>query len=468
MNPHNMQLPLLASVSQVPELSDLLRLHNPILHALWHHNIIPCGVPDSASNIGIDDPADLLGLVTVSGTPYYLPPMRVHNDKSLAVWLKSAAAMYAESSQQLIADIYMFWLKHKVEKPLTPITIMWDQHVPLPTEATALWWLMQCESWPLPTSDIARLLRMAPAIGDNLTHWFPPQPFVFPQGVHLNNITNRPGSHIEAKYHSAIGYTESMTHNFLASLSRADRDAFARTSSDVTPIFRPNNADMMICHTRLGSTYEEISWLRSRYSEGKFTSNPDNAVDAGYAFDQIFASIHHLDYVQQLRNSIMQEAATIPGLPSHRHSLYGSSGMHLMCYQRANFSIKAKEATDWTHNSSRIVLNETSSAATIPRVSPKFWFGFTGDHRDWNNPDVNQHRMKWAQAYLSVRPMALRQLFKPDSVNWESIKLDAAKTRYGILHRANRIVDPVADTIKSAITGFNSEISTAFKALKKD
>lgn len=468
MNPHNMQLPIAPSISEVPELTNSYGLKNPLVHALWHHGVIPCGVPDTKANNGIENQDDLNSLVTVSGTPNYLPPMRFHDGNDTATWQMAAALAYLRSTQNLIADIYMHWLKHKSDKDLNPINLMWDKDIPLPTEATALWWLMQCESWPLPTSDIARLLRMAPAIGDNLTHWFPPQPFVFPQCIHLNNITNRPRALIDAVGLSPMGVNENMTPDFLASLNRSDREAFARTSSDVTPIFRPSNGDNMLCHERVGRSYEEISAIRSRYSEGKFTSTPDGAVDTGYAREQIQASIHHLDFLQRLRGHIMAFSLTIPGLPSHRNSIYDGAGMHLMCYQRANLTLASQYPLHWTQNESRIVINDASSSATVPRIAPKFWFGFVGDHRDWNNPDVNQNRMHWVQAYLAVRPHALKQLFKPNTVDWDAIQLEAMKKRYSILHKAGRIVDPMESTIKDAISGFNPTVATAFKSLKKD
>lgn len=466
MNPNNLNQPLAPSISQVPELS-ANGLNNPLIHALWHHNVIPVDVPAIQPNFYVEDPKDLDDLITVAGTPNYLPVVRFNNGVDRETWLRHAAESYLESSQQLIADIYMHWLKLRQDKPLTPITLMWNNEVPMPTEATILWWLLHCESWPLPTSDIAKLLRMAPAIGDRLDFFFPPQPFVFPQCIHLNNITNQPRTLVAAHHSSPVGYESSLGPAFVNSLSRTDREHFSRTSSDVTPVFRPGYGDSILCHAMLGRPYEEIATTRSRFSEDKFTANPVNAVDSGYAFDQVAGSIHHLDVLHKLRQRIMHKAGTVPGLPTHRNSLYEGAGMHLLCYQKANLILHAKEPTPWTHNNSRIVINEMSSAPAIPQVAPKFWFGFTGDHRDWNNPDTNQARMNWVRAYLAMRPLALKQLFLPETIDWERIKMERARQRYSILHKASRIVDPTETNIKTVIAGNVAGISTAFNTLKK-
>ena len=88
---------------------------------------------------------DLGSYLVTPGTPNYLNFYVPRSDS----WLHDVLIAYARSAQAFIADV---WTQLALRKTLDtkPLYLFWDQDVPKPNPATALFWLLQCESWPLP------------------------------------------------------------------------------------------------------------------------------------------------------------------------------------------------------------------------------------------------------------------------------------------------------------------------------
>lgn len=118
--------------------------------------------------------------LTVPGSIDYLPPMRLN--LPFKPWLEHVQELYARSALAFIADVYCSILSRKGEIGSKNIHMLWDDLIPLPTQASAFFWLMHCETWPVIHSELDRLGKQG-----GLFDIFPPQAIVLPQHLHLTN-----------------------------------------------------------------------------------------------------------------------------------------------------------------------------------------------------------------------------------------------------------------------------------------
>ena len=409
---------------------------------------------------GLESPSELASFLTVPGSPYYLPPMRPTGIK-FQEWLAALQLLYARSAHSFIAEVYTSILNRRGAVGDKKIHMLWDDAIPRPTHATALFWLMHCETWPLLNSNVTQLLEAADSKILLLDNIFPHQPFVLPQSLHSQSLSLHANGY--AKFvRESIGHY-GLSYMFDKGLTRRDRDLFSKMNPDYQVIFRPKN---MICmHSHAQTTDVRARQVNQVYGNNRFTSTSVSIVDAGHGLSQTMESNLVLDQIMRLRAKIMDKTSIIPGLPTHASNLYAAPGVMWRPYNETHLSVKIDpDFTPLTHDNSRIQLDDSIIDGT-PCVMPRVWMGWSTPIDSINDPDVNQSMRKWALDYQVARSYAVRCLMHPElvlesfaaHVHAESVVRHQKLSRVGRIVKSKPEESPEQASLRDALK------NTAFK-----
>jgi hypothetical protein len=371
-------------------------------------------------------------LVTVPRAHNYLPLYRP-DDSTYDEWIFKAQNNYIRSMHHFIGDIWTTILCRKAKKK-SSLHILWDSEIPTPTPATALFWLMLCESWPLPISN-----RMMPGGGIDLVRdlyrHFPPQPFLLPQSQHPTTTSIHP-----------VGFVRSrdtpdnlMGIELSRSLTQADREKMEFTPSWWQPIFMPAKPTMIEDHitSRQDSGIFWSSGFERRVDieYNSFVNRPISFEVSGYALQSISESYDHLYNLWNVRQNVMNQAQVKPGIPTCDHNLYGAVGGWIRGYSEGSSVLLGTQPLQWVDSGS-VNIDDQMQLTEIPNILPSIWFGFTGQGMWSQSNETCKAATLWANIYQQVRAYGLEMLFRPDRVDWAKIEDEELRARTAKIKRA--------------------------------
>lgn len=358
-------------------------------------------------------------LINVPHTYQYLPPM-IPSSKS---WPSEITTAYVRSAYAFIAEIWTQILSMQAPKDKS-LHVLWNRDVPKPNKLTALFWLINCESWPM-----ANNWSPSPS-----TMW-PDKSFLIPQGQLYEAANVRPVSYAESPRAGAS--QQSLSALMSATLTRFDREQFATMNQYEHPLFEPLNG---------------------------FRGHFDATLACGLAYESIQESIWHLEALQKLRLLVTDKVSITPGMPTHNKNLYGVVGGHIRAYSESHLLIMGCNVATvpWTLECEKLSLNEQSMGTHIPHIMPKVWMGFTTPTQGYSeSEDANA----WAKAYLAHRHYGLQQLFSPNSFDWEGTEREALIARTQRLKKAGRIDKSTGDKKTQLVHDAFAVFANQFKGM---
>lgn len=329
---------------------------------------------------------------------------------------------YTESAHSFIADVWCELLSLN-SPPEREIYFLWNKAIPKPNVATSLFWLLNCESWPIAES--------ADKANREGISCFTTNGIIPPQSTGYEFSSNQPYSYSRA---GRFGHSQKSLHKLMADgLTRFDREQMAVLDSQHTVVYDPDKDDFLDHNIKAG-------------------------IACGLAQETIRESIPHLTELCHVRNVIMHGATIVPGLPTHQSSIYGLKGAYWRAWSESHFGVDYDGSISWTNNGDEIHLGETSLGTKVPTILPRIWFGWT---------DLAA-RNDWIFAYLTYRRIAIRLLLDPNKRLIDSVRThtDVTRKREALLRQGKRIRGNEDKTPKRSVFGIFEKQVTDFISQK--
>ena len=366
-------------------------------------------------------------VITLPGLPQWCPPLIPYSHN----WLEDAQRAVTISFQHLIADVWTQLLTSKRDSKEKSLYLLWDHEVPVPNRASALAWLLTSESWPM--QNHRYLWREDVEL-------FPPQTFLLPQSTPLGHAGTQPHGYARGANYWHAG-SRTLNSLFMESLNRDDREDMQKIRHSFPPAYRPraSEATGYGFHTRIA--YERMYSL-ARVWTTTLTVEADHNLGAY----EIQESLWQLDVLHRLRQHVMSNVLTQPGMPTNKDNLYQQPGMWIRNWSEIGIAVRAAEADRllWNPDSLPIQLEHGAKLSHVPLVAPKVWFGFTHFGPDYKDLDLGAARVEtaseiWAREYQKYRNDALEWLFNPNDSHIAEAVADATAKRGLKLERAKRL-----------------------------
>jgi len=380
----------------------------------------------------------------------YIPPVipRLWDEN-----MHAARANMTLSALCAVADIWAELLVRNRDKVDKPIYMLWDEEIPLPSPATALFWLMVCETWPMPA-------KVAPSMPiTNLTQAFPFQTIIPPQSGHMLYATQYPPEFTAPPRTRLPGMQ--LDGLLKQHMTREDRTRMAMTKQG-TILYRPQE-DHIQYRSHAGHGRISVRW---NDGEG-WPTTPVAQLDCGIAYTELMTSWWHLKLVQELRSQVMNNMLTQPGMPTHQDSLYTCPGGWIRQFSETGIAVNGPQNMAWTRSSDPVALHTGKLLKHVPSLTPRIWFGWTQVGPEYGVEDGKPTRKtsaieRWVMAYMKVRSHALGQLMYPRTVQIENqleehFKLRESRlTRAGRLAKANTSTAAFAEMFKKVVKPLDS------------
>lgn len=371
--------------------------------------------------------------ITIPGSEHYIPPL-VPNREG---WIARARELVHYSFLGLIADIWTQILVGKKDHKEKDIYLLWDGEIPRPSPLTSLAWLLTCETWPMPTHEKR---EDYPAGGPiSYSDFFPPQSLVMPQSTPYGYASSRPHGMAEGlTTYQSKGLTGLLT----SSMHRGDRQNMEEVKEKIQ-VHRPQvkNYTHYDFHAEDRSHREQWSFFHG------WPHTSTKYLDQNIAAFEWQESNEHAQGLKRLRQSMMAQVLTIPGLPTHRDNMHYSTGMWIRNWSEVGLICRAPEKQlDWTTDGNPVRLANEFSLKAVPVAAPRVWFGWTHHGQKFELDPITKREKRvesasesWAQAYLAVREQALTMLFDPESVDLTKLVHASTAARAKLLARAGRL-----------------------------
>lgn len=415
-------------------------------------------------------------LVTVPDSKSYIPPLAPYSMMSeLGDPLSTLGNMVRASAQGLIADIWTQLLEQKVDQDertaSRPCHLLWDRQVPLVNPLTSLFWLLTCETWPLPL---------------NLDGWtvdyedarcFPPTAHVIPAS------TSRP---VASRQMDSIQYGgrpkvvpqgsmwQTLQQVMNGHLTRLDRDRMTKYSvmTVTQPFYRPQSGEHSILRLKPRSVNADNgkAWT---YNEG-FHGGIFRQV-GGYAYTQTVDSHLNIYAVSELRRRVFQSGGvvTYPGIPTGEHNIYEIPGGWIRNW--SEYGLILRDVPDdqrltWTSEDHKMKI-AGKPFMYVPNATPPFWLGWThigpnfGVSLDGDPTREVTPSQEWVDSYQKHRNLAIRMLFSPGTVNVLDMIQDNRMERTERLEKAGRLKAAAGsnDSAKATMAAIINESAAKFK-----
>jgi hypothetical protein len=337
----------------------------------------------------------------------YLPIIAAH---------ASATELFKLSAMAFIAEIWTHLLVTKKDKNEKPIYLLWDDEIPIPNESTILFWLMICESWPMPRVDPVRARRSDSTT--ELHDLFPAQSFVLPASSHKLHSTQYPPEFVNAP--ASLPNTP-LDLLLEAHMTRADREKMT-SASYATRVHRPQGVP--ITHYWAMTTLDKRNrWPGLWIDEEGWPHVPVARLDSGVAKDELLSSWWHLRCLQLCRQGVMKDLLTSIGMPTSYGALFTCPGGWIRQWSESCVMINGSpsECLLWSTEHDSVTMASGMTFSNVPLIAPKIWLGWThvGPKYDVLEGQAVREESaseRWARAYMLHRPLALRMLFRPQSI----------------------------------------------------
>lgn len=407
-----------------------------------HESVAEC-IDNTAEGSAGDLMIDRLRVTPTA--PGYLPLFIPKNRD----WLHDVRQLVSVSTQAFIAELYARLFELKRDHKEKGLYIFWNHDVPLPTPATALFWLLTCEAWPMPNH---RLLEVDGRQVDGLqvdvpelTRIFPFQSVHLPQGTPLGSGGVIPSGFSQGRHAGAAAHLQSLNQGFITSLTREDR-AMMEECLPAPLVGRPRRVHYTHMDAHKGNGNRVQWWSDS------FPWSPMASIDSGYANYEWMESHFHHQQLSKLRLDVMDNLITAPGIPGsngYANSFYDAPGLWIRNWSEQGVIVRntTESAMRWTAKNESVALADGRPFHTVPNMSPRFWFGFTipeigekyikGD--DGQPKRVESATERWLEAYCEVREVGLRMLFAPDLVDMPAILDSHVERLEARMRKAGRI-----------------------------
>lgn len=370
--------------------------------------------------------------------------------------MKRTQDLFALSANEFVAEIWTQLLVRKLDKVNKPLYLFWDDEIPVPTPATALFWLLTCESWPM--------LDHMPYEGFDVTplsYTFPYQSFVLPQSSNKLYSTHYPPEFSRTYYPWAL--TVNLEQALNQYMTREDRSRMAQTDLQ-TRVHRPQS-----CYTNYWS-HSVKNKRRARLHQWDdndgWPTVPIGMLDSGVAMSELPSAWYHYQELFLIRQQVMSSMIAQPGIPTHHNSLYTCPGGWIRGWSEAGIVMKDMMTLFWTEDKDVIRLEDSQELSSVPKRTPRIWLGFTHFGPKFNiTPSGQPERIetaseRWAKAYMKNRHFALAALF--DSQNYPSHEIAKQQQRHRTsqLERAGRLTKKGSDSVD-----FREQMKAAFNSV---
>jgi len=353
----------------------------------------------------------------------------------------------------LVADMWTSLLTRNADKIDRGIYTMWGDEIPVPNQLTCLAWLMVCETWPM-------LAAVKPE-DSALQSLFPLQSFVIPQSSSKLYASHYPPEFVASKTWASQVPLDDLLNKHM---NRADRERMAMPAMQNASlrVHRPQNVDIITYrhHARPGSPYSSL-W---HDNEG-WPKNPVADLDCGVAYKEKATSWYHMGNLVSIRELFMAGVLGMPGLPTHQNSLYTCPGGWIRQWSECGFGVKLKERIfHWSPDEDEVEIGQFKTTY-VPILTPRIWLGWTHFGPRYtvdNGLPIREESASsiWAKEYMRFRPIALKMLFEPESINMDSIVAMHTSARGRSLSRAKRFKSKEVTVSKSALDQFKAKFNS--------
>lgn len=368
-------------------------------------------------------------------------------------WHVRIKQAFAESAYAFIADVWAEILSQKTPKEhVDSLYVLWNQQVPKPTPASALFWMFMCESWPITRPAYRSLFADSPNDPFVVEHnWFPPQPINLPISTPIDLANIQPCGWARNSF--VLPSQKRLHPRLIMAATRQDRVMMNQMPHIAKQYYPPGYVSILeFCNTRKTLLQSGYDW-ESRHVEAS----------SGLARGGVIEAQLHMDRLESLRKFVGDKTSLMSGIPTCYEATCDVPGLHLRhLSERINYTKPFDDTLmDFDIlNSGTIQISELGTIGKVPAVLPPVWFGFAGEGLWVAENEGIADANKWVAAYVENRRHAITQFIKPDAIALR--KLNSAEQ----VKRFNRIQKAAKAT--GGNPKVNAAIANAFQLFRSN